>query len=444
MNTPTLKLSMSRFQKVGAAVIRFSKDVPQVVVIFSFSLMLGACEQSADKLPDQPTQSSPQKTQTTNTLVWSEVERKQLDSLSIKHLPRVPNDPSNRYQSNPAAIALGAQLFFDPRLSATGTISCSVCHQPNRQFSDGLRVASGIKPGLRNTPSLVGVAHQQWLFWDGRKDSVWAQALEPFENPAEHNLSRVSLLQIVFSVKDYKAAYQAVFGKLPAQEVINSWPKQASPQGDIHALKAWKALPIEQRQQINRLYANLGKAIAAYESTLAFQESRFDRFISSLSNPTSPSEEILTQQEQQGLKLFLGKAACMSCHHSPLLSNSSFQNIGTGVRGKDLGRAQVAEAQAWDVFNCLGDYSDAPKSACNELRFMNKNRHELSGSFKVPSLRNVSKTAPYMHDGRFASLAEVVRYYTNPPSRLRSDHHLPDIQLSETEQAQLLAFLKSL
>lgn len=387
-------------------------------------------------------------------LLWSDDEKSLLKTLSINNLPDFPVDPSNKYLSNSAAIKLGKKLFFDPRLSQTGTVSCGTCHQPERHFSDGMRVASGVQPGKRNTPSLLGVSHQQWLFWDGRKDSVWAQALDPFENPNEHNLTRVSVVKKVLDDQEYLRLYKSVFGDtLPVKE-YQSWPQEANPNGDISRLKLWKSLPIESRKTINRIFVNIGKSIAAYEATLKFPESRFDRFLDNLgkvegassmeSNGKDIMEDTLSNNEQLGLKLFIGKASCISCHHSALLSNQHFQNIGTGVRGKDMGRSQVAESQAWDVFNCLGEYSDASESDCKNLKFMSKDRHGLSGSFKVPSLRNVSKTAPYMHDGRFKTLNDVVRFYVNPPSQKRTGHHLPEINLDEKEQKQLTDFLRSL
>ncbi|PID46491.1 MAG: cytochrome-c peroxidase [Proteobacteria bacterium] len=385
---------------------------------------------------------------------WSDAERALLKTLSLSNLPKVPLDPSNQYIGNPDAIAFGQQLFFDPGLSQTGTVSCSSCHQPQRHFSDGMQVASGIKPGTRNTPSLLGSAYQQWFFWDGRKDSAWSQALEPFENPNEHNLTRIEVIQKVLGDKHYYPRYQAIFADAPTAEVFATWPSDATPKGDINSLKKWKSLSLESRQQINRIYANIGKSIAAFEATLKFPESRFDQFVQQLSlmdqqandNAAAGSNEkpALSMTEQQGLKLFLGKASCVSCHHSALLSSQHFQNIGTGVRGKDMGRSQVAEAQAWDEFNCLGAYSDAPKEACKNLKFMSKNRHELAGNFKVPTLRNIAKTAPYMHDGRFKTLQEVVGFYVNPPSQRLTGHHLPKIDLNDKEVSQLIAFLKAL
>lgn len=378
-------------------------------------------------------------------LNWSAGEKALLDTLSIKHLDQLRIDPSNRYQTHPQAISFGSKLFFDPRLSDNGKIACSTCHQPDTAFSDGLPQAQGVRTGTRNTPSLLGVSHQQWLFWDGRKDSVWSQALGPLENPDEHNLTRVSLIHKLFAIDQYRQDYAAIFGHPPSAEELASWPEQAAPNGSLKSLKLWKSLTMKDRKRINRIVSNIGKALAAYESTLAFPVSRFDQFLGQL-NAASPvaAEPALSIHEQQGLKLFIGKGACISCHLSPLLSNQSFQNIGTGTPGKDMGRSQVAEAQRWDEFNCLGEYSDAPKDACKDLQYMNSNRHDMAGSFKVPSLRNVSKTAPYMHDGRFQTLMQVVAYYSNPPNQAQTGHHLPPIQLNETEQALLTEFLNAL
>ena len=374
--------------------------------------------------------------------IWTAQEKQQLLSLSAHHLPKAGEDLSNQYQNNEQAIALGAKLFFDARLSDSGTISCSVCHQPNREFSDGLRVASGLEQGKRNTPSLLGVSHQKWFFWDGRKDSLWAQALEPFEDTTEHNISRTKLLKIVLEDPDYKGLYSSVFKEAPSNMELASWPENASPQRDLKELKAWKALAKNTRKKINRAFSNLGKAIAAYETTLIFKTSRFDQYLNDLKDDKSSSH--LNESEVAGLKVFIGKAKCMTCHSSPLLSNQHFQNIGTGIRGKDMGRSAVAETQAWDIFNCLGEFSDAPKSYCSDLKYMSKDRHALSGSFKVPSLRNVSNTAPYLHDGRFKTLGQVVDFYLDPPSKRRSGNHLPTIVLNEKEQSQLIEFLKTL
>lgn len=424
-----------------------------VVVLAVMGLALSACDDqeqglvSAAKISEQEvvTQAVDGESSNTGLLNWSAGEKALLDTLSIKRLDKFRVDLSNKYQTNTQAISLGSKLFFDPRLSDNGKISCSTCHQPNIAFSDGLPQAKGIRTGTRNTPSLLGVSHQQWLFWDGRKDSIWSQALGPLENPDEHNLTRVSLIHKLFAIDQYNEEYAAIFGNPPSATELASWPEKAAPNGSLESLKLWKSLAIKDRQRINRIFANIGKTLAAYESTLEFPVSRFDQFIDQLNQAAqADTKPALSTREQQGLKLFIGKGACISCHLSPVLSNQSFQNIGTGTPGKDMGRSQVAEAQRWDEFNCLGEYSDAPKDACKDLKYMNSNRHDMSGNFKVPSLRNVSKTAPYMHDGRFQSLARVVAYYANPPSQAQTGHHLPPIQLNETEQALLAEFLKAL
>jgi len=104
----------------------------------------------------------------------------------------------------------------------------------------------------------------------------------------------------------------------------------------------------------------------------------------------------------------------------------------------------VAEKQAWDTFNCRSKFSDAPEGSCRDLDFMNRDRFEMSGAFKVPILRGVSKTAPYMHAGHFADLPAVVRHYVNPPDKRRSGHVLPEIALDEAQQKALVSFLEAL
>ena len=397
------------------------------------SCLLSSCEE-ADIGKDTQRQAE--------SSLWNIQEKQQLLSLSIRELPKIAQDLSNQYQNNPQAVRLGTKLFFDTKLSESGTISCSICHQPNREFSDGLNVASGLGKGRRNTPSLLGVSHQKWFFWDGRKDSAWAQALVPFEDEAEHNLSRVKLIKLVLLEPEYRALYRAVFSELPEVKEITEWPEKASPNRDLGSLKAWKGLSAASRQRINRVFSNLGKAIAAYEATINHQPSKFDQYLDDLKN-NKPSDA-LNDSEIAGLRLFIGEGACLTCHSTPLLTNQHFQNIGTGIQGKDMGRSRIAETQAWDVFNCLGKFSDAPKPYCKDLQFMSKDRHGLSGSFKVPGLRNVSKTAPYMHDGRFKVLEEVVEFYVNPPSKGGSRNHLPSIVLNDLEKAQLVAFLTAL
>ncbi len=124
-------------------------------------------------------------------------ELERLRSLWIGSLPELPADPSNRVADDPAAAALGEAIFFDERFSANGQVSCATCHEPERAFTDGLARGRGIGETPRSTMTVLGTAYSSWLFWDGRKDSQWAQALGPLENAAEHGGNRGMYAQVV-------------------------------------------------------------------------------------------------------------------------------------------------------------------------------------------------------------------------------------------------------
>ncbi len=373
---------------------------------------------------------------------WRDEEWAIIESLSLAQLPAQPSDRSNRYLHDTTAVALGKALFFDPALSANGKVSCASCHQAERWFSDARRTAQGLGKVRRHTPSLLDVAYQQWFFWDGRKDSLWAQALVPLENPLEHGLSRVEIIRLIAAHPRYRGQYERLFSALPTRGTIARWPHRAHPDGDLAALQAWKSLSSSERRMIDRVFTNIGKSIAAYVATLRSGTSKFDRYVHDY--VSHGHSDILTDDETDGLHLFIhNKAACINCHNGPLLSNQGFHNIGTGVGGQDLGRGDIVAAIQWDKFNCLGEFSDAPKDSCTHLLYMNKSRHENSGAFKVPSLRNVANTAPYMHDGRYDSVEAVLQHYVEV-SHLRENTDLTPMRLTPEEIAQLAAFLRTL
>ena len=124
---------------------------------------------------------------------WRADELAVLQSLALQSLPAVPADPSNAVADNPLAAQLGRQLFLDARLSADGRVSCATCHQPQRLFTDGLEQSVGLAKVERNAMGLVAASYSPWLYWDGRKDSVWSQALGPLEDPREHGSNRVQV-----------------------------------------------------------------------------------------------------------------------------------------------------------------------------------------------------------------------------------------------------------
>jgi cytochrome c peroxidase len=199
---------------------------------------------------------------------------------------------------------------------------------------------------------------------------------------------------------------------------------------------------------VTRIYANMGKAIAAYERQIMPGPSRFDAYVQAvLNNDTAAMQSTLTPDEVAGLRLFIGPANCINCHNGPLLTNNDFHNTGVpAVAGlpEDTGRASGAPQVLADEFNCLSQYSDAAPEQCAELRFMVSEGHQLERQFRPPSLRGVSERPPYMHAGQFRTLDEVLDHYNTAPEAPAGHSELEPLHLSETEIMQLIAFLKTL
>ncbi|MEO8103088.1 MAG: cytochrome c peroxidase [Betaproteobacteria bacterium] len=384
--------------------------------------------------------------------VWSDEERNILATLRLSQLPPAPRDPSNAVENSAAAIALGKRLFHDARFSGNQKVSCASCHDPDKAFQDGLPVGQGVGSGSRRTMPIVGAGYSPWLFWDGRKDSVWSQALGPLEDAVEHGGNRSRYAHLLQS--HYRAEYEAVFQPMPE---LSRVPQDAGPAGTPAERAAWDAMDPASRQEVSRMFANMGKAIAAYEKTLAFSATRVDRYIEATMSGHKGTAATLTAQEQNGLRIFIGKGQCATCHNGPLFTDQQFHN--TAVPQRDLsepdhGRlAAIAKVKA-DEFNCLGAFSDARPEQCTELRFIVKEDKSLDGAFKTPSLRGVALRAPYMHAGQFKTLEEVVKHYVNAPPAQVGHTELAHgaaghterkpILLTEQEVADLVTFLQAL
>ena len=363
-------------------------------------------------------------TKTDSEHSWTLKEKAILRSLWLESLPPIPADPSNRFADDPSAIEFGKRFFFDTRFSANNEVACASCHQPQKFFTDGMALSNGIARTPRGAPSLMGTAYSPWLYWDGRRDSHWAQALVPLETPIEHGSSRQAVLRNIRDDSVYRQAYINLFGNLPENLSRNS-------------------------DDVNRAFANIGKAVAAFERTLQVTPSRFDHYVASVLEE-SKRESLLSEQEIAGLRLFMSEQAqCTRCHNGPLFTNFGFHNIGLvelkrGVRKYDFGRIKGLVKVQKDPFNCLGPYSDANSEQCQELKFLKKEGAELVGAFKVPTLRNISETSPYMHDGRFADLHEVIKHYKEAPIGRAGHQELNPISLTSAQIEQLVAFLGTL
>ena len=385
-----------------------------------------------------------------NTARWSAADVALLASLQLNQLPPAPDDPSNAYDKNSAAITLGRRWFFDPRFSRNNAVSCSSCHDPNNYFQDGRPLAQGIGIASRRTLPIIGAGYSAWLFWDGRKDSLWSQALAPLEDAVEHGGNRMRYAHLVR--RFYRSEYEMVFGKMPD---LAQLPDDAGPLGSSSEKAAWSAIDPNRQEAISRIFANIGKAIAAYEKTLTHSESRFDRYVKSVLDNTTSS--VLTPQEINGLGIFIGKGRCVTCHAGPLLTDHHFHSTRVPPRDAnvpDLGRAAAVRKIQQDEFNCLGRFSDAAPSRCEELRFMVTNDPAILRAFKTPGLRNVALRPPYMHAGQLATLGDVIDHYVKAPDaalgpdgmvhKLGINSELRPLQLTAQERQDLIAFLGAL
>lgn len=351
---------------------------------------------------------------------WTDAEIEVLQSLSIASLPALHRDPTNAVADNPLAAEFGQQLFFDTQLNGMGAISCATCHQPERRFTDGLEKGQGIGRSKRNTPSIVGVAYSPWLYWDGRRDSLWSQALSPLEDPAEHAGDRRQYAAYIRSQTGYRQSYEALFGALP-----ESFDAAA----------------------VDRIFANIGKVIAAYERLLLPGPSRFDRYVDAVvAADVARQREILSDEEIRGLALFVGAANCTQCHNGPLFTNNEFHNTGVlSFPGEvpDRGRIAGAREVQSQEFNCRSEFSDANEQICLELDFA-RSGYELMGAFRTPSLRNLANTGPFMHKGQIKTLAEVLQHYNEAPAAMIGHNEAKPLRLGRRELRQIEAFLGTL
>jgi cytochrome c peroxidase len=375
---------------------------------------------------------------------WSDDEREMLRSLSLSSLEPLRPDPTNRYGDDPRAAALGQRLFFDKRLSGNGAVSCGSCHNPDRTFQDDVPLARGMGTTTRRTMPIAGTAHGAWFFWDGRTDSQWSQALGPLESAVEHGGSRLQYAHVVANA--YRDDYESIFGRLPA---LVGLPERGGPVVDTALRRAWMRVAPERREDISRIYANIGKAIAAYERRIMPAASRFDRYVDAeLAGRSHDASSAFSRDEEAGLRLFIGKAGCTNCHNGALLSDDHFHNTGVPasrlVAGVDSGRATGVRQVLSGEFNCTSKYSDAKPESCSELRFAVAEGEELVRAFKAPSLRDVADRAPYMHAGQLATLSDVVAHYDAAPAAPAGHSEIKPLRLSAAQRRQLEAFLRTL
>lgn len=282
-----------------------------------------------------------------------------------------------------ARVQLGRTLFFDPVLSADGTVACATCHRPDHGFASPEPIAIGIagRKGTRNAPSLLNRAFGKTFFWDGRTATLEEQAIKPIVNEVELGNSYPALLAKLNKHETLPAAFAAAFDGDPAAPAASVTKE------------------------------NIGRALAAFQRTLLLGNSPIDAF-------QMGDHAAMTKEERQGFWLFESRAGCWKCHSGPNYADENFHNTGVsfGTKDRDTGRFQATE-------------KDADKFA-----------------FKTPTLRGVAHSAPYMHDGSLKTLREVVDFYNKggSPKDQRLDSRMEPLGLSEKEVNLLVAFLTAL
>ncbi len=288
-----------------------------------------------------------------------------------------------------AGVELGRMLFYDPILSGDSTMSCSSCHLQDKAFTDGLALSVGILglPTRRSSMALINLGmNSRGLFWDGRALTLEEQALEPVITLEELNDTWDNVEDKLRRHPDYPARFRAAFG-------------------------------IDRRPEITRDLAV--KAITQFEQTLISGNSKYDDVV-------WRNEGEFTDQEEMGYELFkvetsqaLGHPGCTHCHGEPQLTDNNYKNNG------------IEEVESLD------DFPDIGRGAVTDV-FDN-------GLFRTPTLRNIALTAPYMHDGRFATLEEVLDHYASGGhSPEFSDVNIRPFDMTEEEKQAILAFLHTL
>jgi cytochrome c peroxidase len=307
-------------------------------------------------------------------------------------------------------IELGRLLFNDARFSSDNSISCASCHHSNKAFTDGLKVPKGVNnlSGLRNAPTVINAAFYKTYFLDGREPSLEAQSLGPFINPVEHRLKNYKkIIKVIHSDPDYPQMFEQAFN-IPKDQITIQF---------------------------------VSKAIASFERTLIAGNSLFDQYY------FGRDHSKLSKSAERGLRLFRRKGNCANCHeisyNNALFMDNRFYNIGVGFqRINSLLDVIISTLRKGRKVESLGL---TPIQMSELGRFQVTQQIGDLGKFKTPTLRNISLTAPYMHDGSMKTLEEVVDYYDKGGVKNRLiDSAIYPLHLTKQEKIDLVSFMKSL
>ena len=372
--------------------------------------------------------------------------------LAMSPLPPPPPDPTNAWADDADAAHLGQWLFFDQRFSSNGRVSCATCHLPEEGWADARALSEGVGETARHANTVWNTAYNRWMFWDGRSDSHWAQALAPIEDGNEHGFDRLAAAHLITTDPELSAAFEAVFGEPgdfsdPERFPANGRPTvdPADPQGI-----AWAGMATDDQDAVNLLWSHVGKAIAAFERTIVTRHAPIDDLVDAYRAGDVAALEAADPAVIEGLQIFTGRGNCHFCHLGPNFTNGEFHSIGLGERAwldpGDRGRFDGIPKVLADPFNGTGPFSDDPVAGAEKLQHLAQTA-ETMGQFKVPTLRNVATRKRFMHGGQFETLEDVVGYYSavdETPTWGHREEFMEPLDLTEAEVASVVAFLNAL
>ena len=386
-------------------------------------------------------------------------EKELIEAKKLSLLPAVPADTTNKYADNAKAAELGQMLFFDKSYSGAlavaddgtngglgavgdkGKVACASCHLGDTMDDNRSKpgnVSLGTDFGTRNALSIVNSSFYKWTNWGGRFDSQWSLSLTVAENPKIMNANRLEIAHMIAT--KYRAEYDAIFDdKLPTD--MSGFPASGKP-----GVAAYDTMTDPNKAIINRIFVNYGKALEAYERKLVSRNAPFDKFVAG-------DWSTLDAAAIRGLKVFIGKGECASCHSGPNFSDDKFHALfvpqtGPKVPATDNGRFQDIPGLLGSAFNVDGNFSD--DKTTGKLAGLSATDVTTMAQFRTKSLRGVGASAPYMHSGQFATLEDVVEFYKKggeePPadSGIAKDPKMKAIAFTGTEAADLVAFMKTL
>jgi cytochrome c peroxidase len=335
----------------------------------------------------------------------------------------IPLARGNAFAESDAAAALGMKVFYDNRFSQSGSgVACVNCHDPEHAFAERKPTSHTIREVARNAPDLINAAwYAKSHFWDGKVDNLWSAPLFTFEQNDEMGSSRLGVVHTLASI--YKTRYEAIFGPLPDLSDTKRFPLTGKP-----GTPEFDAMPQKDRNLVDQVYANIGKALEAYVRKLAAGRSGFDDFIDG-------NSKSISADAQRGMVAFT-HYGCDACHNGPTFTDEGFHDLGyLGKPGhpQDLARAGgIAFAGKWQ-FTSTSRFADP--TGGHLLATVASATGDPKG-FRTPTLRNVEFTGPYGHDGAFETLDLVIDAHVQVlPNRIA-----PDAQ----DKRVIVEFLRSL